>query len=594
MRIVHPVTSLARSISTNPGVYVPLIGSGMSVAAGVPTGHQLVEMLAREVIRSEAGNSPEDVNQWWNENRGAPLTYQSMVQALALGAGDRQALLKAFIEPTAEELTQGLKAPTRAHLAVADLVKCGSVKIIMTTNFDRLVESALTRVGIQPQVLTEPSDVDSMIPLQHARCTVIKLHGDYQRANLLNTDDELDSYPDPWHRLLARVLDEYGLFTVGWSGQSDAALRRAVLDSSDRLYGRYFGIGGSHMHDDLMQYVADGHAQVIELDDAERFFDQLGGAVDELAKREPAPLDTPALLGATKRLLASDHGVIPLRDLLLREAGLLKARIDQWWADVTGRPHDYREAIDQLGTKAEPLVASVACGAYLGSSEHRHLWIDTLRVVADQPPCISGAMWMQDLAIRRLPSYLLFMGALLGAWKREDLDLVVALCREEILHSYVHALSQHDLQTIGPRPAPMAVSLAAPDIVEAGAIGQLVASNVTYPPLAVALTDLYPVKLDLARDFEDIEYLLAMVQDDWHAQHEAPAHERWDFGHFYSGLLKLPGATTVLRETASNRFARRAGPIGFDSLSLSGLFGHSPERARDARRRVDAQLYDDG
>jgi hypothetical protein len=70
-----------------------------------------------------------------------------------------------------------------------------------------------------------------MIPLQHTACTVIKLHGDYQQANLINTDAELAEYDPGWLGLLRRVLAEYGLVTVGWSG---SPTRRCEARSSQR------------------------------------------------------------------------------------------------------------------------------------------------------------------------------------------------------------------------------------------------------------------------------------------------------------------------------------------------------------------------
>jgi hypothetical protein len=586
---VHPITALAHSIASSPGVYVPLIGSGMSAAAGVPTGERLTEMLARAVVRSEDGTSPEDVRQWWQENRGSPLTYQAIVEGAAHGPGDRQALLQGIIEPAKDELAQGLKAPTRAHESIADLVKRGFIRVMLTTNFDRLLEAALVQEAIEPQVITEPSDIESMVPLQHARCTLIKLHGDYLRANLLNTDDELSEYSHAWRQLLTRVLEEYGLFTVGWSGNNDHALRRAILESKYQ-YGRYFGVGLAQMHEELQQCATAGRAETFDLHDADRFFDQLGGAVDELARWDPAPLDMAALLGATKRLLAADHGAISLRDLLLREANLLRQRITEWWSNAISQPHDYRQAIDEVGAMAEPIVAAVACGAYLGSPENYHLWIETLRIVADQPLSMQGGVWSPELALRRLPAHLLFMGALLGSWKRGDPELLLALTREEIFHSYSHALKS-DLQTVGPLPAPLAVALVAPEVVDAGAGMQLVAANLTYPILQRSIRDIYPVNLDMARDYGDVEYLLALLQYDWHARNERPTHDRWDYGSFDSGLLKLPGGFTAVRESASDRLKRRSGALGFDALAISGLFGHLPDHAIAARRKVDGQIY---
>jgi hypothetical protein len=108
------------------------------------------------------------------------------------------------------------------------VVAKGLVRVIITTNFDRLAEMALQEVGVQPQVISRPEAVAGMKPLSHAPATVIKLHGDYKDLNSLNTPDELGAYPDHWRDLLARVFDEYGLIVVGWSAVWDSAQFAAI------------------------------------------------------------------------------------------------------------------------------------------------------------------------------------------------------------------------------------------------------------------------------------------------------------------------------------------------------------------------------
>ncbi|MDN5543952.1 MAG: hypothetical protein L0H03_01610 [Rhodococcus sp. (in: high G+C Gram-positive bacteria)] len=70
-----------------------------------------------------------------------------------------------FFEPSTEEREQGIKTPSRGHLAIAELVKRGSVRVIVTTNFDRLKEQALDAVGIAAQVIARPEAVNGMKPL---------------------------------------------------------------------------------------------------------------------------------------------------------------------------------------------------------------------------------------------------------------------------------------------------------------------------------------------------------------------------------------------------------------------------------------------
>jgi hypothetical protein len=216
----------------------------MSTAAGIPTGWDLTRALAELEARHQDGHVPDDIEAWWAANKTAALGYSSVMEAIAPTIGQRQALLRSLIEPSADEIRAGLKVPGAAHHALAELVGRGYVRVIVTTNFDRLLETALGTAGIEEQMLSGPSDLPGMIPLQHTACTVIKLHGDYQQANLINTDAELAEYHPGWLGLLRRVLTEYGLVTVGWSGQSDTALRREIAAAAGRRYGCFLGIRG--------------------------------------------------------------------------------------------------------------------------------------------------------------------------------------------------------------------------------------------------------------------------------------------------------------------------------------------------------------
>ncbi|MET7831341.1 SIR2 family protein [Micromonospora sediminicola] len=168
------------------------------------------------------------------------MGYSGLLASLASTPAARRAILAGFFEPTEDERQQGLKVPGAAHRAIAALVARGAVRVILTTNFDRLIEQALEAEGVFPQVIATPTAIDGMEPLAHARCTVIKLHGDYARIDQLNTVEELSHYSSPLKALLDRVLDEYGLIINGWSGDWDHALVAAIEGTRSRRYPLYW------------------------------------------------------------------------------------------------------------------------------------------------------------------------------------------------------------------------------------------------------------------------------------------------------------------------------------------------------------------
>lgn len=54
--MLDPLTSLSFSVYSNKGVYALLLGSGVSRAAGIPTGWEIVADLIRKIAEVEGGN----------------------------------------------------------------------------------------------------------------------------------------------------------------------------------------------------------------------------------------------------------------------------------------------------------------------------------------------------------------------------------------------------------------------------------------------------------------------------------------------------------------------------------------------------------
>ena len=105
----------------------------------------------------------------------------------------------------------------------------GTVKVIVTLNFDHLIEQALRNEGVEPTIVASPADIDGMAPLHTLDCCVVHLHGDYQNpTTMLNTVTELAAYEPSTSRLLQRILEDYGLIIAGWSSKYDPALRDAI------------------------------------------------------------------------------------------------------------------------------------------------------------------------------------------------------------------------------------------------------------------------------------------------------------------------------------------------------------------------------
>ena len=290
--------ALATAVHAAPGVYAVLVGSGMSSAAGVPTGWQVVQDLIRKVALAEGVDPAEvedDPEVWWAKQGRPDPRYDTLLPALASTDAARQALLRGYFESMRNGTAQA--QPTSGHHALAALAASGKVRIIVTTNFDRLIERALDQAGVAPQVISHPSAMAGMTPIVHAQTTVIKLHGDYLSLGLRNTSDELASYPDELKAILARIFDEYGLLVMGWSAEYDTALVEAMEAVPSRRYPTYWTTFHGSLSEPARRLIAGRHACVIDTSGADEFLGDLMQKVerlDQVARRRgrPTPLRT--------------------------------------------------------------------------------------------------------------------------------------------------------------------------------------------------------------------------------------------------------------------------------------------------------------
>ena len=149
--MIDPIQSLAFAIQTHPGVYALLLGSGVSRAAGIPTGWEIVLDLIGKLAAATNDAPGPDLEKWYIEKYGEAPDYSSLLDVRAKTPTERQQLLRPYFEPTDQEREDGEKLPTRAHRSIARLVRQGFIKVIVTTNFDRLIEMALQEEGVSPK-----------------------------------------------------------------------------------------------------------------------------------------------------------------------------------------------------------------------------------------------------------------------------------------------------------------------------------------------------------------------------------------------------------------------------------------------------------
>ena len=253
---VTPDYEVIRAIIDHQCSYAAWIGAGASVEAKIKTGRQICDELRKEMASYA---HPKDEDAWAEEQLNwSDLKRRYSTCLKRYGSAEQR--VRYF-----RQLIKGLP-PAFSHHALALLMQSGVLaRTCLTTNFDKLIEIAFAQQGNSECQAIRGDEEAGLWRQEDDKCYVVKLHGDYDTHNLLNTTDETVRIPDLLARLTGDVAKQRGFVIVGSSGYEESVIRllNDLVDSDDPTtltMGLYWGVN-----------VGDAQtAESISQDDAEK------------------------------------------------------------------------------------------------------------------------------------------------------------------------------------------------------------------------------------------------------------------------------------------------------------------------------------
>lgn len=423
--MIDPLIALAFAIQSHKGAYALLLGSGVSRSAQIPTGWEIVLDLIQKLAHVDGEAVPSSPEDWYRSTYQREPDYSELLKQVGGTPTERQKLLAGYFEPTPEERADGLKQPTAAHKAIAELVAQGYVKVLVTTNFDRLIERALESEGVTPTVISTPESIEGMLPLVHQQCVVIKVHGDYLDPRIKNTPDELAKYDKRLNRLLDQILDEFGIVTCGWSGVWDTALLKAFQRCKSRRFTTFWAAKDQPISDSAQQLLQSRAGQVVAIRDADSFFSDLTEKVFSLEDlQRPHPLSVAAVTATVKRLLADDRHRIQFDDLVCQETDRVIEMLHKIVKDAPGL--DFPKNLNLVVATLEMIRPIALHGIYWGEQHHLDRLIQIAPRLANEPkPGTQPPYQLNEL--RTIAAMIVFYTQGIVAIARDRYDILAAL-----------------------------------------------------------------------------------------------------------------------------------------------------------------------
>ena len=465
---IDPLLKLALAVQSNPGAYALLLGSGISRSAAILSGWEILVDLIRKVAAIHGEPAEPDPERWFRSHYGEGPDYSRVLAQLASRPAERMALLRPYFEPTEADRENGAKLPTPAHRAIAEMVAAGYLRVIITTNFDRLLEVALEAAGVPYEAAYTPDALQGLLPYALSRCVVIKVNGDYKDTRIRNTRRELAKYHAKLNAYLDRVLDDFGLIICGWSAIWDIALRDALVRSGNRRFGYFWSLRGD-ISDAAGDLIRNKRAEAIRGMDANAFFQQLQEKVQSLADLATAePYSEAVAVATTKRYIADDRYRIRLFDLVQQETAAVHELSVSDRLQPRGPMQDgdkqFQQSVVQLQIASSTTAGILGTIAFHGTGSQAELLSSALSTLITIPHDRGGmTAWLN---LRYLPGLLALYAAGVAAIAAEHYEALAALLlrtrgwnpREdatqaagEFLHPWT--VFEHGIQKLLPQPA---------------------------------------------------------------------------------------------------------------------------------------------
>ncbi|MDA2927572.1 SIR2 family protein [Acidobacteria bacterium AH-259-G07] len=392
-----------------------------------------MEDLIRRLAILRDQDPGDDPGKWYKETFEKQPVYSELIESLAPTRVERMSLLKSYFEPTKNEKEEGLKVPTPAHRSIARLVAAGYFRIIVTTNFDRLLEQALELEGLSPTTVSTPDHIAGMPPLPHVDCLVVKVNGDYLDTRIKNTPDELIKYDDATNALLDRIFEEYGLIVCGWSGEWDLALVDAIRRSTRFRFSTFWMNRGS-LSQEAKELIKQRKAIRLKIESADAAFVELETKIAALENQRLKDPVSPRLAVATiKKYLSEDKYRIQLEDLVMSELGVvIEKTSDEAFPDGSAPSKEsYLDRVERMEVVCQKIVPMIGAGVYWGDTAHDQLWKRCVEALArsEQRAGTSYRAWSY---LKYYPATLLLYAAGIAAIARKRYGVLKTLIEDGV------------------------------------------------------------------------------------------------------------------------------------------------------------------
>ncbi len=198
-----------------------VLGAGASKSSGIKMGQELVDRWDEELRK----RNPQDYSEWIKElgiTEDNKYNFYSQYYEKRFYKRPKDGLN--YLEKIMEHVTPGV-----GYVVLAHILTNTNHNVVITTNFDHLVEDAVTYYSQVIPLIIGHESLAHYISEQVTRPTIVKIHRDLL-FDPKNTTDEVEQLHDSWKKALGMIFSEYHPVFIGYAG-NDNSLMDFLIDN---------------------------------------------------------------------------------------------------------------------------------------------------------------------------------------------------------------------------------------------------------------------------------------------------------------------------------------------------------------------------
>lgn len=275
--MLERIRSLAQFVKDkkpNGDKFVLMLGAGASLSSGIKPTRAIMEELVGKYRRSQSGTLEDQFDQLWAQSSNS----------------DRRMMLNGYLDRT----------PSEGFRQLAELIQREYFDLVISFNFDRLLERALDEAGVRYKSIirgeTSTEAIASLIKAPNPRVKLLKMHGSLESADyFLFSKEEMLNYPHDLEALIGE-LTARDIIICGYAF-SDMCVMRAFNASKDS--GSIYFVNPSGAVDNIKGFLIARRSQEKVINGETGKFDQF---VDALYHELSAPPGIPLVPNARQNL----------------------------------------------------------------------------------------------------------------------------------------------------------------------------------------------------------------------------------------------------------------------------------------------------